>query len=111
MLLLAACGGASSSARPTSSDPTERLLLTLEWFEDRACACTDRSCAEALDDEIAETLKGIEVPRLFEDEGATKRADAAMQRTIRCAWKHGVVSFGFAKIGLGIAQAYQQRMC
>jgi hypothetical protein len=111
IVLLAACGGASPSARPTSTDPTERLLLTLEWFEDRACACTDRACAEALDDVITETLKDVEVPRLFEDQAAAERADRAMQRSVACMWSQGFVAFGYEKVAMKTAQEYRRKAC
>jgi hypothetical protein len=114
LMIVVACAGprpAPRSAPPATGDPTARRLDALDTYAERACACRDRACAEALDDEIAAELPKTPTPMLFEDAAASARADVAMQRSIRCLWQQRVVAFGFEVVAREITEGARDKAC
>jgi hypothetical protein len=109
--VLVACAGSPPAAKPAPGDRLEQRLRALDAYAERACACADRACAEALDDEIAADLPATSTPRLFESADATIRADAAMQRSIACMWQRGVVAFSFEVVPREVTDGLRDRAC
>lgn len=109
-LLVAACSGASRTPE-RSSDPDARRLQVIEDVGARACACADRACAEALDEELAKTVAATPAPRLFENEEIAPRVEKASHELMRCMWSRGHVAFGLAPMVVEGATAMKAKAC
>jgi hypothetical protein len=114
-LIVAACGSPARGPRPLeagdATDPIDRKVALIEEAAARACACADLVCAQQLDKEIAKALATAPAPRLFEDAEAVKRAEAGMQRAIRCMWAQGAVGFGFESAIVDAGQGFRAKSC
>jgi hypothetical protein len=110
ILLVAACASAPH-APGRSKDPDLRRLEVIEDIGARACACTDRACAEELDEELAKAIAASPAPRLFENAEVAPRVEAAAHEALACFWTQGHVARGFEGMVFEAAEGLEQKAC
>jgi hypothetical protein len=111
-VIFAACGSPSRATRSgPDGDAGGRRLQVVEDLAARACACTDRDCAAAVDEELARAIVATPAPRLFEDGATAQRVDAAAQRTVGCMWARRHVGYGFEPMVFETAEAFRHKAC
>lgn len=82
LALLAACGGKSAPApaKDTEQAKIERDLAELKAFADRACACTDRACTDAINEEMADEFRTADLDA--SSGGTTPEQDQQIERDL-----------------------------
>jgi hypothetical protein len=92
--LVVACGGKTATS-PKTEDQREKDLAEAKAFADRACACADAKCAEALDTELKVEFQKMSVWKLGEMESSDlseeqqARLTADLVRLFQCIHKTG----------------------
>lgn len=113
VLSVAACGGRQAPPpppQPVSLETTAALVGQLDAWADRACACADQSCGDALDDDIAATLTAATAPFSILDP-AFAGADAAIQRAVDCLWDVDTIALGFSTLSVRAKADYRAAIC
>ena len=100
-----ACGG-HAATRPTPPPADD-----LDAWADRACACTDRACAEQVDQALTAVAEAVDVARLLDDHERATAAFEAKDRAVHCLWDRRTVAYAFESWADKSLVALADRLC
>lgn len=102
---------ACRSAAPAPTRPAPPAADELDAWADRACACTDATCADQVDRELAAVMPELDVAALLADQPRLASVIAARHRIVRCLWAHGTVAYGFSSLARRTEAEVDAQVC